>query len=128
MTKENKLGIWMDHSMAFLTEFTVDPMTTTKFEDKFNHVEKVEAFKKSEILMHHKEQHEQADYYKKLGEIILNYTDVLLFGPTSAKQELSNILKSNHHFDKIKIDVKPADKMTEKEQQLFVKNYFHLNQ
>jgi ADP-heptose:LPS heptosyltransferase len=78
--------------------------------------------------MHHKEQHEQADYYKKLGEIILNYTNVILFGPTSAKQELMNSLKDNHHFDKIKIDVKPADKMTEREQQLFVKNYFHLNQ
>ena len=128
MTTSNKLGIWMDHSMAYLTEFTVEPMTTKRFMDKFDHVEKVEAFKKSEILMHHKEQHEQADYYKKLGEIILNYTDVLLIGPTSAKQELWNVLKENHRFDKIKIDVKPADKMTEREQQVFVKNYFHLNQ
>ena len=38
--------------------------------------------------MHNKEQHEQSDYYKKLGETIKNYTEVLLFGPTDAKVEL----------------------------------------
>jgi stalled ribosome rescue protein Dom34 len=42
--------------------------------------------------MHQKEQHEQSDYYKKIGEAIKNYQEVLLFGPTNAKTELLNLL------------------------------------
>lgn len=128
MIKENKLGIWMDHAAAYLTEYTQDPMTTTSLNDKFSHQEKVDTIRKSEKTMHYKEQQEQGGYYKQLGEIILKYTDVILFGPTDAKIELSNYLKNNHHFDKIKIAVETTDKMTEHEQQLFVKKYFHQHQ
>ena len=74
--------------------------------------------------MHNKEQHEQADYYNNLGGIIKNYDSVLLFGPTEAKVELYNVLKSDLRFAKIKINVKQADKMSEKQQHAFVREYF----
>ena len=74
--------------------------------------------------MHQKEQHEHYDYYKKIGEAIRNYQDVLLFGPTTAKTELFNMLKADHHFEKIKIETKHADKMTVNQQHAFVKEYF----
>lgn len=49
---------------------------------------------------------------------------VVLFGPTDAKVALYNILKADHRFAKIKIEIKPADKMTENQQDTFVKIYF----
>jgi len=55
-----------------------------------------------------------------------DYDEVLLFGPTNAKNELVNILKVDHHFDEIKIEVKPADKMTENQQLAFVKEHFKI--
>ena len=79
---------------------------------------------KSEQLMHNKEQHEQLAYYKVLEEIILSYTNVILFGPTDAKIELYNLVKKNRQFDEIKIATLPADKMTENQQHAFVKDYF----
>ena len=124
MTKNNKLGIWMDHSVAYITDYSNDFLTTEKFIFEFTHQKRESGMKKSEVTMLRKEKAEQSSYYKKLGEIILNYSDVILFGPTSAKQELLNSLKTNHLFDKITINILPADKMTESEQQLFVKNYF----
>jgi hypothetical protein len=124
MTKNNKLGIWMDHSVAYITDYLNDFLTTEKFIFEFTHQKRENGMKKSEVTMLHKEKGEQSSYYKKLGEIILNYSDVILFGPTSAKQELLNSLKSNHLFDKITMNVLPADKMTESEQQIFVRNYF----
>ena len=51
--------------------------------------------------------------------------EVILFGPTEAKNELLNLLRENHLFDKIKIEVKTADKMTEIERNTFVKEYFN---
>lgn len=125
MQKATKdLGIWMDHSNAYLTEFTRDPMSTKTISSAFTHNDKVSSMIKSESLSHNKEQHGQHDFYKVIGESIANFDRVVLFGPTLAKKELHNILKEDHHFDKIMITVENADKMTEHEQQLFVKNHF----
>jgi hypothetical protein len=127
MTTAKQIGIWMDHSIANIMEFNLDPIVTTTIESKFTHEVKSESFGKSENLMHNKEQHQQSEYYRKLGEIIKNYESVILFGPTDAKVELFNILRKDHVFDKINIDVKQADKMTENQQHAFVKEHFSNN-
>jgi stalled ribosome rescue protein Dom34 len=123
----NKLGIWMDHANAYMTEFTIEPMTTTTLESGFTHQDKIESMLKSEALSHHKEQHEQAAYYKQLIEIMSKYSHVILFGPTNAKSELHNLIKEIPHMDNIKVDIKNTDKMNEHEQQAFVKNFFSNN-
>ena len=74
--------------------------------------------------MHVKEQHQQAAYYKELGQEIRNYDEVILFGPTNAKSELHNSLKTNALFDTIKITVEQADKMSENQQWAFVQKHF----
>jgi stalled ribosome rescue protein Dom34 len=119
-----KLGIWMDHDHARLTEFTTDPMNTTTIFSKFTHAEKLASATKGENHMHSKEQHQQAEYYKELGERIRQYEEVVLFGPTNAKNELANSLKQNHRFETIKISVEPADKMTDNQVRAFVRTYF----
>lgn len=124
MATTRKLGIWMDHASAHLMEFTTDPIETKTVTSKFTHEEKEESLNKSENLMHNKEQHQQAEYYKQLGETIKNFGEVILFGPTDAKVELFNILKKDHLFSNIKIELKQTDKMTENQQHDFVKEYF----
>lgn len=124
MKTEKDLGIWMDHQNAHLMEFTTDPIETKTIESKFTHEEKEQTLGRSENLMHNKEQHEQAAYYRELGEVIRNYNDVLLFGPTDAKVELLNTLRKDHRFADIKIEIKQADKMTENQKHAFVKEYF----
>jgi hypothetical protein len=91
MTTAKQLGIWMDHSSAHLMEFTTEPIEANIITSKFTHQEKEHSLDKGEHLMHNKEQHQQSDYYKKLGEVIKNYEDVILFGPTDAKVELLNL-------------------------------------
>ena len=124
MTKPKKLGIWMDHANAHLMEFTSDPMVTTTLSSDFTHQDKENSLGRSENQMHNREQHLHLEYYKKLGEIIRNYTDVILFGPTDAKTELHNLLKENHLFSQVNIEVKNTDKMTENQQHAFVRDYF----
>lgn len=124
MTKAKYLGIWMDHSIANLMEISNKPVDTTSIKSKFTHEEKEHSLSMGENKMHIKEQHQQGEYYKEIGEVILNYEEVVLFGPTNAKVELLNILKEDHHFDDIKIEVLTADKMTDNQQVAFVKDYF----
>jgi hypothetical protein len=74
--------------------------------------------------MHNKEQQLQHGYYQQLGDVISGYESVLLFGPTDAKTELFNLLRADHRFDAIKIEVQPADKMTDNQRHAFVKAFF----
>lgn len=124
MKAAKKLGIWMDHASAHLVEFTHDPIQTKTITSKFTHEAKLHSMERGENVMHHREQHQQAEYYKGLGELIRNYDEVLLFGPTEAKDELFNALKADHHLSKVKIKTKHSDKMTENQQHAFVKAYF----
>jgi stalled ribosome rescue protein Dom34 len=74
--------------------------------------------------MHNKEQHQQNEYYEKIGEEIRKYDNVLLFGPTNAKSELYNILKKNHLFNDIKITLQQTDKLTAHQKIACVKDFF----
>lgn len=127
MTKAKYLGIWMDHSIAYIMGFSSNPIETKTIKSKFTHEEREISMVKGENRMHYKEQQLQAEFYKELGETIINYDEVVLFGPTTAKVELLNVLKEDHHFDKIKIEVTQTDKMTENQQHAFVKEYFSKN-
>ena len=118
------LGIWMDHSEAHLIAQDGDSIGITVIKSDFSHQDKQETLHRSENTMHHKEQHLQAEFYKKISQVILKYDDIIVFGPTNAKQELFNILDEDALFDKIKIDVKQTDKMTENQEIVFVKEYF----
>ena len=124
MTTTNKLGIFMDHSSAHLMEYTTEAKESQTIDSSFTHNVKVKSLGKSEHTMHNKEQHLQAEYYKKLGEVIKNYDEVILFGPTNAKTELFNHLREDHLFADKKIDVKQTDKMTDNQQQAYVRNHF----
>ena len=120
----NNLGVWMDYASAHLMDFTKKSIIRNTIISKFKHQEKEQILSKSESLMHNNEQHQKSDYYKKLAEIIANYKDVVLFGPTDAKIELYKLLRANRHFDKIKIDIKQTDRMTENQELAFVKEHF----
>lgn len=122
--KAKHIGIWMDHTIAHLMELTSGTMETKTIESKFTHEEKELTLNKGEKAMHNKEQQEQLAYYKEIAAVIINYEEALLFGPTEAKAELLNLLKADHHFDKIKMVSKQADKMTENQQHEFVKKFF----
>ena len=123
-TVPQSAGIYLDHASAHLVEYINGTNESKLIDSKFTHVQKEQALEKSEKAMHNKEDREHADYYKKIGEAIRKYDFVLLFGPTEAKAELLNILKADHRFDRIRIEVRPSDKMTETQIHTFVRNYF----
>jgi hypothetical protein len=113
----------MDHQHAHFTEFIGDPIQTITLDSKFTE-EKESGIHAGGNKTHSKENHHHADFYKGLGSVIRQYDAVVLFGPTNAKAELFNIISKDHLFEKIKIEVRETDKMSESQQHAFVKNYF----
>jgi stalled ribosome rescue protein Dom34 len=125
MKNSKQIGICMDHSIAFLLEITNSKIIRTTISSEFTHDDKVFGFHKNENQMHTKEKSLLLDYYKKISAVILQFNEVILFGPTDAKTELLNILKVDHLFANIKIDIKNTDKMGKYNQYLFVNDYFN---
>ena len=122
--KATKLGIWMDHEHAHLTEFTSEPMKTTTIGSKSTHQVKEQSIHRGENHMHTKDQHLESSYYKELSEIIKQYNEVILFGPTLAKKELFNFMSKDHLHEGQTITIQPADKMTENQMHAFVRKHF----
>ena len=69
----------------------------------------------------------QNEFYNKLRNELLNYNEILLFGSTTAKTELTNILNDNNHFKDVKITIKNTDKLTKKKQIAFVNECFYID-
>ncbi len=119
MQHPKKLAVYLDHSQAILFNFGISAIEFIKIESEINH-----QINKGESHLHNKEQHLQHKYYQKIGEAMLDFDSVLLFGPTDAKTELFNYLCEINKFGKISIKVKASDKLTENQQLEFVNDYF----
>ena len=113
MKIDKKIGIYLDHSQAQFVNYHDDSENLETIDSDFTHFEKEKTLSKSENVMHNKEQQELATFFKKIAKAIMDFDDVLLFGPTDAKAELFNYLRSEHKFDKIKMEVKSAGKLSE---------------
>ncbi|GAA4041801.1 hypothetical protein [Flavobacterium chungnamense] len=125
MKTPKRLSIWMDHSVAHLMEISNQPFEIKTIDSNFTNEVKLESIKHGENSMHNKEQQLMLTFYKKLVKIIKNYDEILLFGPTNAKNELHNLIEKDHQIaSTTKIKIKETDKMTQKEQEAFIKNHF----
>lgn len=125
MEKNRLLGIWMDHSDAFLMELQNDNIVTNSIISEANRKVREDKWDGHEKGIHTKEQHQQSSYYKKIRDTIVDYQEVVLFGPTDAKSELYNLLRNDHIFENIKIEVLNSDKMTEAQMHTFIREYFN---
>jgi hypothetical protein len=124
MKRNKQLGIWMDHSNAILFKMIKDSITEELIlSDSTQHNEE-HSSELHEKMIHTKEQSQQSGYYRKLRDAIVNYEDVILFGPTDAKSELLNLLRTDHLFNDIKIELRNSDKMTKNQMHAFVREYF----
>lgn len=123
MKTSKKLGIWMDHSMAHIIELKNKSITSNTIESLSLQSEK-QNFGKDESLKHNTEQDQQSEFYKRVSKVIKDYSEVILFGPTNAKAELSNLLREDSQFNNIKIDIETTDNLTENQMHAFVKEHF----
>ena len=125
MVITKKIGIWMNHSIAYIMEFTAGLITTIIVESD-NEKDKQHTFnlENDNFSQFTKEQIIQTDFYKKMSEQISECQQVILFGPTYAKVNFYHQLKADSRFSKTRIDVTQAQEMNQIQQQDFVTNHF----
>jgi len=124
MKTPSRLGIWMDHSVARLMEYTDEEYKVITVDSNINGLDNQDGLQHSESLLHNKENQAKRVYYKSIIDSLKNYDEIVLFGPSTAKTELYNMIREDHRYDKLKIETKPANKMSYDEQHIFIKDYF----
>ncbi|MFM2231283.1 MAG: hypothetical protein RL607_2541, partial [Bacteroidota bacterium] len=124
MKAKRKVGIWLDHTTARVIEYNTEELKATTIKSDLQGLDNQDSLQHSESLLHHKENQKLKAFYKDIIAILENYDEILLFGPTTAKTELFNLIRKEHKYDHLKIETKSAEKMTEHEEHAFVVNHF----
>ncbi len=127
METPKKVAVYMDHFSANLIEFSKSAKNLKTIKSEFNHFEKEIILQKGESHLHNKEQDLQVKFYSEIKSELLDYSQILLFGPTTAKAELHTILSSSNRFSEVEITIKMTDKLTPNEQIAFVNNCFYID-
>jgi hypothetical protein len=128
MKTKRQIGVWMDNKVAHIIKGgNGQEIHSQHILSGFTRQQKDHYLNRNENLMHNKEQHEQLKYYKEIANAIKDNDEILIYGPTTAKEELVNMIKKDSHFKSAKIEVVPADKMTENQCHAFVRKHFDWN-
>ncbi|HCB62129.1 MAG TPA: hypothetical protein DHV29_02590 [Bacteroidales bacterium] len=126
MKASTKMGIWLDHTIAYLFDISDSNAETLTIKADNKHHEIKETQGLDESNTQNKEQDQLSDYFKRLTDIIQKFDEVLLFGPTNAKTELFNQLNKNNRIAKTNVEVKQSERMTENQMMAFVRTHFGL--
>ncbi len=124
MKATRRLGIWLDHTTARAMEYSTEGHQVKTLESNNKGLDNQEGEQHSESVLHHKENQQLKAFYKDIIAILRDYDEILLFGPTNAKTELYNLIREDHKYDHLRIETKPAEKMSSAEEHAFVVNYF----
>jgi stalled ribosome rescue protein Dom34 len=123
MKTNKRLGVYMDHSNATLMEISMGKILSKSLHSDVIKKEEFDNEDTHEIQGREEKQLKLA-YFKSISDIVRNYEEVILFGPTDAKNELLNKMKEMYRFDEININIQTTDKMTAAQKESFVLNYF----
>lgn len=122
MKNINQIAIWMDYSVAYLMEFKTKPFEIQIIVCEFTVDEKKRnPYKKETTNSNLKRKHK---YYNQIGNAILNYDKIILFGPSEAKIDFFDSLSEDERFYKLKIEIKETDKMNLDQRHAFISEYF----
>ena len=135
----NKVAVFLDHASAeiigfennssFIIETVDSPYERIKRDegegsDKAKFGASPQFASNNENRKNNIAQNELKEYFSILEQKLMKYDNILLFGPTTAKDKLRNVLAENKHFADKNITVETSDKISDNQKLAFVKEYF----
>lgn len=136
---KKKLAVWMDHSEAHYFEYEGGTSTfigkidspyqrikreegesndSTRFSAELNYTSNNEN-KKNSIA-----KNERSNYYKEIEKTLNAYDEILLFGPTNAKEQLFNYLSGKKHYASKSIHLSNSDKLSDNQKLAEVRKFY----
>lgn len=82
----------------------------------------------SEHSMNNAKQSDSLKYFKTLSTRLLNYDEILVFGPGKAQEQFQNHLNEDAQFKNKKISIDSAEQLTEPQMVAVVRDFFKSRQ
>ncbi|TXI15614.1 MAG: hypothetical protein E6Q66_01885 [Pedobacter sp.] len=120
------IGIWLDHSEAHFIRPYIDQGIINTIHSSLESRQRIPGeaadgtrvgkyhSTNNEYTKHQLQQNQIHAFYKQIAEALLSYTDIFIFGPTTAREELENYLlgEMKKKFENKKIRLEASDYMT----------------
>ena len=112
-------GVWMDHHNAI---FITDKDGSFAIQDKV--VAGQYHGDKGEHASMNAEKTNNLKYFKTIAQRLLNFDEVLIFGPGKSQEEFLNFLHEDQHFKHKKITLDSAGQVTDNQMVAKVRDFF----
>ena len=137
MKNDKHVGVWMDHHSARFIypghnkEYAIETMESPhdihpREDGQIGDGSTFGRYRASnnEYHKHNTEANELHDYYGELKKVLQPYDSILIFGPTTAGQELFNLIYEDKSFEGKHIFIEKTDKLSDNQLKSFVREYF----
>ncbi len=127
MGNSKKTGIYLNHFIAQVIEYSKMARIVKVIRMDFNTVEEENSVLRGESHLFNTQDELHNEFYAELSQAVLNYKQLIIFGPTTAKNELHNRLSNDNRFTDVEITIKNTDELTSEDQLEFINNCFYLD-
>ncbi len=125
--KRQHAGVWLDNDKAII-------ITNTKGNENGDYAiqDNVKARESqsggSEHSINNAKQSDTLKYFKSVSNLLLNYDEILIFGPGKSQEQFQNHLQGNTQFKSKNITVDSAEHLTEPQMIAKVRDFFKTHQ
>ncbi len=129
--KQNKqkqyAGVWLDNDKAIIiTDTSENDVADYTIQDKLKAREAHSGG--SEHSMNNSKQSDSLKYFKALSSLLLNYDEILVFGPGKSQEQFQNHLREDTQFNSKKVTIDSAEHLTDPQMIAKVRDFFKLRQ
>ncbi|TKK64214.1 hypothetical protein FC093_22995 [Ilyomonas limi] len=78
--------------------------------------------------MNNSKQSDSRKYFKALSSLLLNYDEILVFGPGKSQEQFQHYLQEDAQFNSKKITIDSAEHLTDPQMIAKVRNFFKSRQ
>jgi hypothetical protein len=128
-----QIGMWMDHASAKLVhsdgrieEIHSNHISLERLDGESGDGTKLGNYRSTnnEAHKHNKEVNELHSYFNSLYEALAPFSEILIFGPSTAHDEFANYIIDKHKHFPGKIALAKTDYMTGNQLVEYVRNYY----
>jgi stalled ribosome rescue protein Dom34 len=120
-------GVWLDNTKALIITDTSEGDTS-----EYTILDKVKAREAfgggSEHSMNNAKQSDLVKYYKTVSNLLLDYDEILVFGPGQSQEQFQHHLQQDAQFKSKKITIDSAEQLTDPQMIARVREHFKSRQ
>jgi stalled ribosome rescue protein Dom34 len=116
-------GVWLDTQKAMIiTNTLADGSKDYTIQDKIKAAEQQGGG--SEHSMNNARQSANLKYFKSVSGLLINFDEILIFGPGKSQEQFQNYLREDAHFKSKQISIDSAEQLTDPQVIAKVRDFF----